>query len=55
MDTVTFQGKPLHLEGKQPVEGQKAPDFTVAANDLSHLRAQGLCWKGACAGQCAVP
>lgn len=35
MDTVTFQGKPLHLEGKQPVEGQKAPDFTVAANDLS--------------------
>lgn len=35
MDTVTFQGKPLHLEGKQPAEGQKAPDFTVAANDLS--------------------
>lgn len=35
MDTVTFQGKPLHLEGKQPADGQKAPDFTVAANDLS--------------------
>lgn len=35
MDTVTFQGKPLHLEGKQPADGQKAPDFTVAANDLN--------------------
>lgn len=39
MDTVTFQGKPLHLEGEQPAEGRKAPDFTVAANDLS---ARGL-------------
>lgn len=23
MDTVTFQGKPLHLEGKQPSKGRK--------------------------------
>lgn len=35
MDTVTFQGNPLHLEGRQPADGGKAPDFTAAANDLS--------------------
>lgn len=35
MDTVTFRGNPLHLEGKQPVVGQKAPDFSLSANDLS--------------------
>ncbi|WP_165174423.1 thiol peroxidase [Desulfovibrio sp. ZJ369] len=35
MNTVTFQGKPLHLEGRQPDQGRKAPDFTAAANDLS--------------------
>lgn len=35
MDTVTFQGNPLHLEGEQPVVGQKAPDFSLSANDLS--------------------
>lgn len=35
MDTVTFQGNVLHLEGKQPELGQKAPDFQVVADDLS--------------------
>jgi len=35
MNTVTFQGNPLHLEGQLPVVGQKAPDFSVVANDLS--------------------
>lgn len=35
MNTVTFQGNPLHLEGELPVVGQKAPDFVLAANDLS--------------------
>lgn len=38
MDTVTFQGNPLHLEGKQPAVGQKAPDFALSANDLSPRR-----------------
>lgn len=35
MNTVTFQGNPLHLEGELPVVGQKAPDFVLAAKDLS--------------------
>lgn len=35
MNTVTFQGNPLHLEGSLPVVGEKAPDFVLAANDLS--------------------
>ncbi|MGE9986578.1 thiol peroxidase [Desulfovibrio sp. SGI.169] len=35
MNTVTFQGNGLHLEGELPVQGGKAPDFTLAANDLS--------------------
>ena len=35
MNTVTFAGNTLHLEGSLPVVGQKAPDFTVVANDLS--------------------
>ena len=35
MNTVTFQGNPLHLEGELPVQGRKAPDFILAANDLS--------------------
>ena len=35
MNTVTFKGTPLHLMGNRPAVGQKAPDFTLAANDLS--------------------
>lgn len=35
MNTVTFKGTPLHLMGNRPAFGQKAPDFTLAANDLS--------------------
>lgn len=35
MGTVTFQGNPLHLVGELPTVGQKAPDFTVLANNLS--------------------
>ncbi len=35
MNTVTFQGNLLHLEGNLPVVGEKAPDFVLAANDLS--------------------
>lgn len=35
MATVTFQGNVLHLEGEMPKPGQKAPDFSLTANDLS--------------------
>ncbi|RRD72312.1 MULTISPECIES: thiol peroxidase [unclassified Desulfovibrio] len=35
MNTVTFQGNVLHLEGAPVVCGQKVPDFTLSANDLS--------------------
>jgi len=35
MATITFQGSPLHLDGALPAIGQKAPDFTLLANDLS--------------------
>ena len=35
MSTITYQGNPLHLEGKLPTVGQKAPDFTLLQNDLS--------------------
>lgn len=35
MNTVTFQGNGLHLEGELPVQGGKAPDFALVANDLS--------------------
>ena len=35
MSTITFQGSPLHLVGNLPSVGQKAPDFTLLANDLT--------------------
>lgn len=35
MNTVTFQGNPLHLEGVLPEVGKAAPDFTLLANDLT--------------------
>ena len=35
MDTVTFKGNVMHLEGSQPTVGGKAPDFTLTANDMS--------------------
>lgn len=35
MDTVTFKGGTMHLSGNQPVAGQKAPDFTLTATDMS--------------------
>lgn len=40
MNTVTFEGNPLHLEGELPAIGAPAPAFTLTANDLSekHLR-----------------
>ncbi|MGV3487377.1 MAG: thiol peroxidase [Tuberibacillus sp.] len=35
MPNVTFAGKPVTLVGDQVKEGDKAPQFTVLANDLS--------------------
>ena len=35
MTTITFKGSPLHLVGSLPSVGQKAPDFTLLANDLT--------------------
>lgn len=35
MNSVTFQGAPLHLMGELPTVGAPAPDFTLTANDLS--------------------
>ena len=35
MNTITFKGSPLHLVGTLPAVGQKAPDFTLLANDLT--------------------
>lgn len=35
MATVTFEGNVLHLEGEMPKAGQKAPNFTLTATDLS--------------------
>lgn len=38
MDTVTFNGKTLHLDGELPVVNAPAPSFTLVANDLSEKR-----------------
>ena len=38
MATVTFKEKPVTLIGKQVNVGDKAPDFTVLANDLSEVK-----------------
>ncbi|MCL2123051.1 MAG: thiol peroxidase [Desulfovibrionaceae bacterium] len=35
MQTITFKGSPLHLVGALPSVGQRAPDFTLLANDLT--------------------
>ncbi|HLR11275.1 MAG TPA: thiol peroxidase [Sporosarcina sp.] len=35
MTNITFQGNPVTLVGEQVKVGDKAPDFTVLANDLS--------------------
>ncbi|MBQ7585694.1 MAG: thiol peroxidase [Desulfovibrionaceae bacterium] len=35
MQTVTFQGQVMHLEGQAPKVGQAAPDFSLTANDMS--------------------
>jgi thiol peroxidase len=35
MNTITFKGNSFHLDGEQPVQGAKAPDFDLLAGDLS--------------------
>lgn len=45
MATVTFEGKPLHLEGELPVVGAQAPSFTLTANDLSEKRLRDFAGK----------
>ncbi|WP_062104260.1 thiol peroxidase [Bacillus niameyensis] len=38
MATVTFKGNPMELVGSEVKVGDKAPDFTVLANDLSEVK-----------------
>lgn len=38
MPTVTFSGNPVTLEGNPIKRGDKAPDFTVLAQDLSEVK-----------------
>lgn len=35
MATVTLKGSPIHTSGELPKTGEKAPNFTLTANDLS--------------------
>ncbi|MBN1796271.1 MAG: thiol peroxidase [Sedimentisphaerales bacterium] len=39
---VTFKGNPLTLLGQQVEVGQKAPDFTALANDLTEVKLADL-------------
>lgn len=38
MATITFKDNPMTILGKEVEVGQKAPDFSVLANDLSEYR-----------------
>ena len=37
-DVQTFKGDPLTLTGNEVKQGDKAPDFTLVANDLSEVK-----------------
>jgi thiol peroxidase len=37
METVTFQGAPMHTAGELPKAGTEAPAFALVAKDLSEL------------------
>jgi thiol peroxidase len=37
VETVTFKGKPVTLEGKRPRLNEKAPDFTAIDRDLKEV------------------
>ena len=45
MNTITFKGSPLHLTGPLPAVGQKAPAFTLLANDLTPRALQDFAGK----------
>lgn len=38
MDTVKFAGNPVNIQGKLPLAGEMAPDFTLTAQDLSDIK-----------------
>ncbi len=42
---ITFKGGPLTLVGEEIAVGQKAPDFTVVANDLSRVQPSSFAGK----------
>ena len=37
MANITLGGNPIHTLGELPAVGQKAPDFVLVKNDLSHV------------------
>lgn len=37
MDTVFFNGTPMHINGELPKAGQDAPDFALVGKDLSEI------------------
>lgn len=37
MDSVFFNGTPMHTYGKLPAVGEKAPDFALVAKDLTEI------------------
>jgi len=45
MATVTLGGTPAHTNGELPAVGEKAPDFTLTATDMSDLTRESLAGK----------
>jgi thiol peroxidase len=45
MSTITFQGQPVHLSGKLPATGNKAPSFTLIKKDLTEITLNDLIGK----------
>lgn len=37
MANITFKGNPVNISGNLPVEGSKAPDFSLVKSDLQNL------------------
>lgn len=37
MSTITFQGKPIQINGELPLVGTKAPDFTLVNEKLANV------------------
>lgn len=38
MTTITIKGSPIHLKGKFPEKGQKAPDFLLVDSELKNKK-----------------